>query len=469
MKTMNTKVLVVGGGPGGYVAAIRAGQLGLETTLVEGVRLGGTCLVRGCIPSKALIHAAGAFEAMAHAVGGDRFGISLDAPPRLDFAKTLRWKDGIVDKLSNGVEALLKRAGVAVIKGWATFSDAKTCEVETAEGRVEIRAEHVILANGSQPVELPFLPFGGPVLSSTEALSLPVPPKRLVVVGAGYIGVELGTAFRKFGSEVTLVEALGEILPAFDRALVAPVGKWLARAGVKVLTATKAKGLIERGGGYALAIEAQDGAKGELAADAILVTVGRRPLTGGWGLEAMAVDLDGPFVKIDDRCRTSVRNVWAIGDLVGEPMLAHKASAQGEMVAEIIAGKHRTFDPAAIPAICFTEPEIVSVGLTPAAAAEKNVEIIVGQFPWSASGRALSMGSGEDGGFVRVVARADNGRLLGVQAVGAHISEMSGEFTHALEMGAVMEDIAGTIHAHPTLSEAFGEAALKAIGMAIHI
>jgi dihydrolipoamide dehydrogenase len=469
MKTINTKVLVVGGGPGGYVAAIRAGQLGLQTTLVEGIRLGGTCLVRGCIPSKALIHAAGQFEAMAGAVGGNRFGISLDAPPNLDFAATIRWKDGIVARLSNGVGALLKRARVNVVNGWANFSDAKTCALETAEGRLAITAEHVILANGSEPVELPFLPFGGPVISSTEALSLDAPPKRLVVVGAGYIGVELGTAFRKLGSEVTLVEALDDILPAFDRELAAPVGKWLARAGVNVLTGAKAKALVRASAGPALAIETQEGETRELAADMILVTVGRRPLTKGWGLEAMAIDLAGPFVKIDDQCRTSVRNVWAIGDLVGEPMLAHKASAQGEMVAEIIAGKRRTFDPAAIPAVCFTEPEIVSVGLTAREAADRGIEAIAGQFPFAASGRALSMNAGGDDGFVRVIARADNRRILGVQAVGGHISEMSGEFVHAIEMGAVIEDIAGTIHAHPTLGEAFGEAALRAIGSAIHV
>jgi dihydrolipoamide dehydrogenase len=469
MKTVATKVLVVGGGPGGYVAAIRAGQLGLETTLVEGVRLGGTCLVRGCIPSKALIHTAGQFEAMTQAVGGNRLGISLPAAPHLDFGETIRWKDGIVAKLSNGVGALLKRAKVNVLSGWATFSDAKTCEIETSEGRVAVTAEHVILANGSEPVELSFLPFGGPVLSSTEALSLSAPPKRLVVVGAGYIGVELGTAFRKLGSEVTLVEAQGDILPAFDRELAAPVAKWLSRAGVKMLTGAGAKALAQTNDGHALAIETREGEKLELPADAILVTVGRRPFTKGWGLEAMAVDLDGPFVRIDDQCRTSVRNVFAIGDLVGEPMLAHKASAQGEMVAEIIAGKRRTFDPAAIPAVCFTEPEIVSVGLSAAEAAAKGIEIIIGQFPFAASGRALSMNAGEDGGFVRVIARADNRRVLGVQAVGAHISEMSGEFTTAIEMGAVIEDVAGVIHAHPTLSEAFGEAALRAIGAAIHI
>lgn len=469
MKSLATKVLVVGGGPGGYVAAIRAGRLGLDTTLVESVRLGGTCLVRGCIPSKALIYAAGQFETIASAVGGNRLGISAPAAPSLDFAKTISWKDSIVAKLSEGVGALLKRAKVNVVNGWATFSDAKTCEVATPDGPVRIAAEHVILANGSEPVALPSLPFGGPVMSSADALSFALRPDRLVVIGAGYIGVELGVAFRKLGSEVTLVEMRDDILPAFDRELTAPVAKWLDRAGVKVLTGAGAKALTAKNGGHALAIETRTGETIELAADAILVTVGRRPLTKGWGLETMAVDLDGPFVKIDDQCRTSVKNVWAIGDLVGEPMLAHKASAQGEMVAEIIAGARRSFNPAAIPAICFTEPEIVSVGLSAANAAAKNIEFIAGQFPFAANGRALSMNAGFDEGFVRIIARADNRRILGVQAVGAHIAEMSGEFTHAIEMGAVIEDIAGTIHAHPTLNEAFGEAALRAVGLAIHI
>jgi dihydrolipoamide dehydrogenase len=467
--SIQTKVLVIGAGPGGYVAAIRAGQLGLETTLVEGVRLGGTCLVRGCIPSKALIHVAGQFAAMASAVEGGRLGISLSTPPRLDFVETMRWKDGIVAKLSTGVGALLKRAKVNVVTGWATFSDAKHCEVETSEGRVAIAAEHVILANGSEPVALPFLPFGGPVMSSTEALSLAAPPKRLLVIGAGYIGVELGSAFRKLGSEVTLVEAQDDILPAFDRELAAPVSKWLSRAGIESLIGAKAGALAQRSDGNALAIETRVGEKIERLADAILVTIGRQPLTRGWGLETMAVDLEGPFVAIDDQCRTSMKNVWAIGDLVGEPMLAHKASAQGEMVAEIIAGKRRHFDPKAIPAICFTEPEIVSVGLSPGDAKAKGLTVVVGQFPFAASGRALSMDAGRDDGFVRVVARADNKRILGVQAVGAHVSEMSGEFIHAIEMGAVIGDIVGTIHAHPTLGEAFGEAALRVIGEAIHI
>lgn len=460
---IHTKVLVIGGGPGGYVAAIRAGQLGLDTVLVEADRLGGTCLIRGCIPSKAVIHAAGQFETMMLASGKGRHGISLAAPPRLDMAELVRWKDGVVKKLNMGVAALLKRAHVRVVEGWAVFSNAKTCSVETKDGAVTIEAEHVILANGSKPVELPFMPFGGKVISSTEALDLDELPKTLAVVGAGYIGLELGIAFRKLGAEVTIVEAMDRILPLYDAELVAPVAKWLRSHGVTVHLSAKVKGLEKN----ALAVETADGKSLALPADKILVTVGRKPNTEGWGIENMAVDMAGRFVKVDDRCRTAMKNVWAVGDLVGEPMLEHKAAAQGEMVAEIVAGHKRRFDPASIPAVCFTEPEIVSAGLLPSDPAAQSENIVSAQFPFTANGRALSMEAGE--GFVRVLARKDDRRVLGIQAVGAHISELSGEFSHALEMGAVLADIASTIHVHPTLSEAFHEAALRALGHAIHI
>jgi dihydrolipoamide dehydrogenase len=464
---LKTHVLVVGGGPGGYVAAIRAGQLGLDTTIVEGDTLGGTCLIRGCIPSKALIHAAEKFAGMAKASGeAGSLGIRLASPPTLDLAETVRWKDGITAKLNGGVTALLKRAKVKTVAGWASFSDAKTCTVETKDGPVTIQAEHVILAQGSVPVELPILPFGGTVISSTEALSLDTLPRRLVVIGAGYIGLELGSAFRKLGSDVTVLEAQDRILPLYDEQLSAPVRQWLDRAGVTLHLGASALGLDAAG---AVRVKGKDGQEFTVPADKVLVTVGRKPRTQGWGLENMAVDLDGRFVKVDDQCRTSMRNVWAIGDLVGEPMLAHKASAQGEMVAEIIAGHRRHFTPAGIAAVCFTDPEIVSIGLSPAEAEAQGIEILTGQFPFVANGRALSLEAEKEGGFVRVVARKADHRVIGIQAVGSQISELSGEFALALEMGAVLEDIAGTIHAHPTLSEAFHEGALKALGHAIHI
>ena len=466
---LKPKVLVVGGGPGGYVAAIRAGQLGLDTVLVEADRLGGTCLIRGCIPSKALIHAAGEFETMSRASAKGHLGIRLKSAPELDLAQTVRWKDGVVDTLNNGVTGLLKRAKVQVIAGWAIFTGPKTCTVETTDGPVTIIAEQVILANGSKPVELPFLPFGGPVISSTEALSLDALPQRLVIVGAGYIGLELGSAFRKLGCEVTIVEALDRILPLYDAELVRPVARWLKAAGVTVHLDAKAKALETDGDGAVLVVEDKSGATLRLPADKVLVTVGRRPNTEGWGLEVMGVARDGAFVKVDDRCATSVGGVWAIGDLVGEPMLEHKAATQGEMVAEIIAGQRRRFDPVAIAAVCFTEPEIVSAGLSPAEAEARGLEILTANFPYSANGRALSTGAADSGGFVRVVALKADHRIIGLQAVGAHVAELSGEFALALEMGALLEDIAGTIHVHPTLSEATHEAALRALGHAIHI
>ena len=459
---ISTKVLIVGGGPGGYVAGIRCGQLGLDTGLVEAAKLGGTCLNIGCIPSKAIIHVAAEYEAMAHAASKPLNGISLSAAPKIDFTETVKWKDAITKRLNTGVSGLLKRSKVKVIEGWATFSDGKTCTVKTKDGEQVITAEHVILANGSVPVELPFLKFGGKVISSTEALSLPAVPKKLVVVGAGYIGLELGIAFRKLGSEVTIVEALDRILPLYDAPLVQPVAKWLEKNGVTVHLGAKATGASKSG----LNVELKDGSTIDLPADNILVTVGRKPLTEGWGLENMAVDMAGRFVKVDGQCRTSMKNVWAVGDLVGEPMLEHKAAAQGDMVAEIIAGHAREFDHNYIPAVCFTEPEIVSAGMSPAEAGD---DAIVAMFPYMANGRALSMDAGDNGGFVRIIARKSDHKVLGIQAVGAHVSELSNEFSLAISMGAVLEDIAGTIHVHPTLGEAFHESALRALGHAIHI
>ncbi len=462
---LRPRVLVLGGGPGGYVAAIRAGQLGLDTVLVEAVRVGGTCLVRGCIPSKALIHAADRFADTVGAVGGDALGIAIDGAPRLDLAQTIAWKDGVVDRLVGGVAGLLARAKVRVVEGWATFGDAKSCTVETAAGPVAITADNVILAAGSAPVVLPGLPFGGKIISSTEALSLSELPERLVVIGAGYIGLELGIAFRKLGSAVSVVEDADRNLPRYYEALTAPVRRWLQRHGVELHLGAKVKGLDAEG---RLAVETAAGPLA-LAADKILVTIGRRPLTEGWGLDEMALDREGPFVKTDDQCKTAMRGVWAIGDLTGEPMLAHKAMAQGAMVAEIIAGHRRHFDPASVAAIVFTEPEIVVAGMLPDEAAASGVDAATSVFPLAASGRALTLEAGAGGGFVRIVSRQGDQRILGIQAVGHQVAELAGEFAHALAMGAVLDDVAHTIHVHPTLGEAVGEAALLGLGHALHV
>ena len=458
-ETIETGVLVLGGGPGGYVAAIRCGQLGLDTTLVDAGGLGGTCLMRGCIPSKAIIHAADRFAAMAEAAKSSQMGIGLSGAPTLDLAALVGWKDGIVDRLNGGVAALLKRAGVRVLAGRGKFSDAKTCHVTTAGGHITVRARHVILATGSSPVELPGLPFGGKVMSSDQALSPDRLPDNLVVVGAGYIGLELGSAYAKLGARVTVVESRSQILPLFDAKLVEPVSRWLEQAGVAVHLQSKALGQA----GDGLEIETAAGDRQVLPADAILVTVGRKPATAGWGLEEMALRMNGPFVAVDAQCATGMRDVWAIGDLVGEPMLAHKASAQGEMVAEIIAGRRRRFDPVAVPAVCFTQPEIVSVGLGP-----DTPDTIVGLCPFAGNGRARTMQAGDAGGFVRVVAAAVSHRIVGVQAVGLHVSELASVFTLPIESGLLLEDVAGSILPHPTLGETFREAALKALGQAIH-
>ncbi len=465
MKEISCKLLVIGAGPGGYVCAIRAGQLGIDTVIVEAAKPGGTCLNVGCIPSKALIHAADEFGKVAHMAAGESpLGISA-AKPSVDFGRTIAWKDGIVSRLNSGVAALLKKAKVKYVQGWATFRDGKTVSVATETGEQVIRAETVVIATGSAPVELPFLPFGGPVISSTDALALRQVPASLAVVGGGYIGLELGTAFAKLGAKVTVVEALPRLLAQYDAELVRPVTKRLAALGVEMLTGAKAKGLST--GGDALLLETSEGRDRKIKADKILVTVGRRPVTGGWGLDQIDLDMNGRFIRIDEQCRTSMRGIHAIGDVTGEPMLAHRAMAQGEMVAEIVAGHRRSWDRRSIPAVCFTDPELVTVGLSPDEAKSLGGEIKVGQFPFAANGRAMTL-LGEDG-FVRVVARADNHLVLGIQAVGQGVSELSAAFSLALEMGARLEDIAGTIHAHPTQSEAFQEAALKALGQALHI
>jgi dihydrolipoamide dehydrogenase len=468
---VSCKVLIVGAGPGGYVAAIRAGQLGLDTVIVEGDRAGGTCLIRGCIPSKALIHAASRFEEINAHTGDGKLGILVPQPAQLDMPKLIDWKDSIVARLSSGVEALLKKNKVKQIKGLANFSDAKNCTVDTADGVVSIKAEHVILATGSTATELPFLPYSENVISSTQALEQYELPNHLVVIGAGYIGLEMGIAYRKLGAKVTFIEGMDSIVPLFDKELTKPVATWLKKHNVDIEYSARAQSVVDHGTGEGATLTYTDkkGIEHSIHGDKILVTVGRRPNTQGYGLDNMCVDMNGAFVKVDNQCRTAMKNVWAIGDLVGEPMLAHKASAQGEMVAEIISGLKREFNPTVIPAVCFTEPELVGVGITAAEAKLQGIETLVGKFPFAAIGKALAMEAGSDGGFVRITARKDNHVVIGIHAVGAHVAELSNQFATAIEMGARLEDLANTIHVHPTLGEATMEAAMSTLGHAIHM
>ena len=475
VESRKCQVLVVGAGPGGYVAGIRAAQLGLDTVIVEGDKAGGTCLIRGCIPSKAIIHAAERFENLRLHSEGGHMGLSVSGKPEVDMMALVSWKDSIVDRLNKGVEGLLKAAGAELVRGWAKFDGPKTCTVENDGKSVKIEAENVIIATGSSHIDLPFMPCDEEfILSSTGALDMDSLPSSVAIIGGGYIGLELGCALSKLGTEVTVIEGMENILAIMDKEIRRPLDLWLKKNNVTVHTESLARGAEIKGKGASRKVEVtfeKDGSEQTLKVDKVLVTVGRKPNTKGWGLENIGARMDGSgtFIRTDRQCRTSVPGVYAIGDVSGEPMLAHKASAEGEMVAEIIAGHKREFDKVAIPAIVFTEPEIVSVGLTPEEAKERGEEIIVGKFPLAANGRALSLEAEKTGGFIRVTARESDHVILGIQAVGSHIAELHSEFVLALEMGALLEDVAGTVHAHPTMSEAFHESVLKTLGHAIHI
>jgi dihydrolipoamide dehydrogenase len=387
---------------------------------------------------------------------------------RIDLAETMAWKDGVVRALSTGVEHLLAKAGVRRIQGWGRILDGKTVVIETTNpdtSETTVHAKQLILATGSRPIELKELPFSGRVISSTEALALRVVPKHLVVIGGGYIGLELGMAFAKLGAKVTLIEASEQLLPSFDAEIVRPVVRRAKRLGITIHTSSVATNFDTSAG--IVKVQSGDGSMLEVPADYVLVTVGRTPSVEGWGLEGLDLDRDGPFVRIDQQCRTSMTGVFAVGDLTGEPMLAHRAIAQGRLAAEVIGGHRRIWDKRSIPAVVFTDPEIVSVGVTPEEAARIGVATVLGKFPYSASGRALSMADTD--GFVRIVARESDHLVIGLQGVGAGIAELSTSFSLALEMGAHLEDIADTIHAHPTRGEAVQEAALQALGMPMHL
>ncbi len=473
MSNVKCDVLIIGAGPGGYAAAIRAGQLGLDTIVAEKQKPGGTCLNVGCIPSKALIHVADEFQNTTQYAQLDKnahsdIGIEVKYP-RIDLRKTVGWKNTIVKRLNQGVAGLLKRAGVRTITGSASLIDGKNVEIKTEAGEILVHCENLVIASGSTPIEIPSLPFGGRVLSSTQALSLEDVPPTMAVIGGGYIGLELGIAYAKFGSKVSVFEAGSSLLPHFDDALVSHVQKSMAALGMDIHLNTHVKGINQ---------ETQDliceNANGEIINslfDKVLVAAGRKAVTEGFSLESLMLDMDGNFIRIDNKCQTSMRGVYAVGDVTGEPMLAHRAIAQGEMVAEIIAGKNRIWDKRVIPAICFTDPEIVTAGMSLVEAQEdgrKNgFDVMAEIFPFAANGRAMTMESEE--GFIQIIARSDNHVILGIHAVGGGVSELSASFALAIEMGARLEDIAATIHAHPTMGEAFQEAAMRTLGIALHI
>ena len=467
MATRTFDAVVIGAGPGGYVAAIRLAQLGKKVALVEKESLGGVCLNWGCIPSKALIAAANLVEDIR---GASERGILADSP-RVDLAKLREFKNGVVKKLVGGVGQLEKGNGVEVIKGTARFVSPTAIEVTGAEAapaeKLRLEAPAFILATGARSIEIPGFSFDGKeVWSAREAVDLPELPKRLVVVGGGVIGLELGTVYAKLGSEVTFLEALPTILSGIDAEAVRLVQKGLRQRKATVHVNAMARGFEKKGKELVVRFEV-GGAVQTVACDRILVAVGMKPVIDGLGLEAAGVKV-GPkgFVEVDAQYRTSAPSVFAIGDLSGPPLLAHKASKDGEIAAEAIAGKKSARDWVAMPAAIFSDPEVAAVGLSEEQARAAGHEPMIGKFAFAALGRAIAMDQTE--GFVKVVGDKKTGLLLGVTICGPEASDLIAEAALALEMGAYVEDVALTVHAHPTLPEAFMEACKAALGEAIH-
>lgn len=459
-------VAVIGSGPGGYVAAIRSAQLGLKTALIEkDPRLGGTCLNVGCIPSKALLESSELFYAAAN--NFSTHGILVEKAG-LDLGKMMSRKDRIVKELTDGIGLLMKKNKIAVIPGMGSLSGPGRVRIDGGGESRDIEAKSVILAMGSVPVELPFMKFDGSnIITSTEALSFEKVPERLLVVGAGAIGLEMGSVWNRLGSEVTVVEMLPRVAPFADKQMSTVLQRALESQGMTFHLKSKVKGAQPEGDGLSVTFETEKGETRTVSCDKVLVAVGRRPLTDGAGLKEMHVTLDEQRrIEVDDRYRTNVPGVYAIGDLIRGPMLAHKASEEGVAAAEIIAGKPGHVNYNAVPNVVYTWPELAQVGLTEAEAKEKGLPVKSGRFYFKANGRAKSLGDEE--GLVKVVANADTDRVLGVHIVGPRASDMIAEAVSVMEFAGSAEDVGRTIHAHPTLSEVVKEAALAVDRKAIH-
>lgn len=480
-----TKVLVIGGGPGGYAAAFRAADLGLQVTVVDtDPQPGGVCLHRGCIPSKALLHAA---RLILETQEAQSWGLQFRSP-KIDLAALRAWRQRVVDQLARGVAELCRRRRVAFLQGRAFFEDSQTIRLEGPEGS-RIRFGHAVLATGSRPATLPVTndlpsPAGGDggssrLMDSTSALTLKEIPNRLLVIGGGYIGLELGTVYAALGSRVTVVELTDGLLPGVDRDLVRPLQNRLKSLFQDIHLKTKVVGMEETEQGVAVTFAGEKetptpapgkggGEEPRPIFDRVLVAVGRRPNSAGIGLENTAVEIDSRgFVKVDKQRRTKDERIFAIGDVAGEPLLAHKATAEGKVAAEVLAGKPSLFDPRAIPAVVFTDPEVAWCGLTENQAQQQGREVGVVRFPWAASGRAATLGRTE--GLTKLLVDPETGRVLGVGTVGVGAGELIAEAALAVEMGAVVEDLAWTIHAHPTLSETLQEGAEVFSGLATHL
>ena len=459
------QVAVIGGGPGGYLAAIRLAQLKKDVLLIEEApALGGVCLNEGCIPSKALIHAADLIESARHS---DAMGIELTGIA-LDMKKLCSWKDSIVRRLTGGVRSLAEKNGVEILHGRARFTDGRHLEVAGAERTETVEFERAVVATGSLPFFPPnFQPDGESVIGSREALSLEEVPKRFLVIGGGYIGLELGSVFARLGSEVHLVESFPTLLGNHDPEVGEVITKRVIAVGLKLHLNCRATE-IERGRPAKVKISCNDGTDSVVEVDKVLLAVGRIPNTRDLGLDLAGVELDKKgFITVNQRMETSSPGIYALGDVVGGPLLAHKAYREAKVAAEVIAGEKSAFDNVVIPAVIYTDPEIAWAGLSETEARSKGFKVVTGTFPFRASGRAMTLNAPE--GFVKTVADAENKRILGVQIVGADASELISEAALAIEMGAFLDDLAQTIHPHPTLSEGLMESVDAALGQAIHM
>lgn len=460
---IETDTLVVGAGPGGYVAAIRAAQLGQKVTIVEKATLGGVCLNVGCIPSKALISAGHRFENAKHS---EDMGIKAENVT-LDFSKVQEFKAGVVKKLTGGVEGLLKGNKIDIVRGEAYFVDANTIRVMDESSAQTYTFKNAIIATGSRPIEIPAFKYTKRVLDSTGALNLQELPESIVVIGGGYIGTELGGAYASFGTKVTILEGADEILNGFEKQMSSLVSRNLKKKGAEIFTKALAKGVEETETGVTVTYEAK-GEEQKIEADYVFVMVGRKPNTDELGLEQVGVEMtDRGVIKIDKQCRTNVSNIYAIGDVVEGPPLAHKASYEGKIAAEAIAGHPSEIDYLAIPAVVFSDPELASVGYSEKQAKDEGLDINASKFPFAANGRALSLNQTD--GFLKLITRKEDGIVIGAQIAGPNASDMIAELGLAIEAGMTAEDLAMTIHAHPTLGEITMEAAEVALGNPIHI
>ncbi|MFA6093192.1 MAG: dihydrolipoyl dehydrogenase [Elusimicrobiota bacterium] len=461
MKTAD--VLVIGAGPGGYVCAIRLAQLGKKVVLVEKDKVGGVCLNVGCIPSKALIHGAGIAHKARHAEA-----VGIMAPElSVDWSKTVAWKNAVVGGLTRGVSALLKANGVETLHGAARFTGPKEAFIEGANLKETVQFEHAVVLTGSRPVSLPGFEFDGScILGATEALALSEPPESMAVIGGGVIGLELGTIFAKLGSKITVVEFMDQLLPGLEPDAVAPISRSLQKLGAQIHLRSKALRWFGKDGSTELTVQTPEGEL-TLETDCILLSVGRRPNSDGLGLEAAGVELDEKgFIRVNEQMRSSAANIYAAGDVAGPPYLAHKASREALLAAAAIAG--RPVEPRGpIPWAVYTDPEAAGVGETEVQARGRGADVLIGKFPFAANGRAQTLR--EPDGFVKLVADRNDGRLLGATLVGPDASDLIGELALALRMKATLEDLANTVHPHPSLSEAIMEAAEAALGHAIHM